>query len=98
MTDKKPKGIEEGPPMYVESLLNVADYAELRKRYNTYSVNFTLWPPHTYKADLKWRYKMGTPFTPEDIKLTNKQAAELHQKLREYHGHKTVSPTVNSPS
>lgn len=51
------KGLQEGPPIWVESLLTINEYKECAKKYSTYQ-NLTppLFNPDIYKGG-KWRIK-----------------------------------------
>jgi hypothetical protein len=63
--DQKPKGLEVGDPIWVESLLNKDEYRACSKKYNTY--NNTKGPPQMFDCEFKWRYRMGSSLTEKEI-------------------------------
>jgi len=72
--------IPEGPPIWVESLMSHEEYREYCKKYPT------VCNPPMYKiGDLnkhdKWRYKMGSGFTADEIKMINKRIDELKERV-----------------
>ena len=78
------KGIKEGPPIWVESLLTPAEHAECAKKYTTYVKGSK--PVEMFSCEFRWRYRMGRGMTPEELKAFNKRLeglAEMIEKLRE---------------
>lgn len=80
MSDK-PKGIIEGPPIWVESLMNVQEWKERVKKYPSSSVPE---PPQynlsKYKGGV-WRQGMGATPSIEEMNIRNK----VIEGLRKYH-------------
>lgn len=67
---KKPKGIEEGPPMWVESMLSHIEWKEQAKLHRkTYKRNSS--PPNIANYTLYWRKGMGASLKQEEIDNIN---------------------------
>lgn len=66
---KKPKGIEEGPPMWVESLMTFEEWKEQRQIRKTYSRKPL--PPDPSKYEVFWRRGMGAFLKKEEIDNIN---------------------------
>jgi len=63
--------MEQGKPMYVESLLTPQELKECAQKYSTYNLGGTKLAPLP-TTEQKWRYKMGEGFTREEIINWNK--------------------------
>lgn len=81
--DKKAKGIEEGPPIYMESLLNSIEYMTMSKKYrNTYNRGFTR-PLSDFKPnEFKCRYRMGAYLHLDEIRIINQRIDQLRELLK----------------
>lgn len=72
---KKPKGLEVGPPMWVESLLNRGEWFVQSKKYpQTYNENQ---PPDPLKFTVFWRIGMGANLTSTEITNINNNIDHL---------------------
>jgi hypothetical protein len=68
--------MKEGEKIYVESLLSDDEYKTCAKLYpNTYSSGNK--KPAYFKSEMMWRYRMGSSYTLEQIKSTNKALNDL---------------------
>lgn len=66
MPEDKPKGLEEGPKIWIESLLSPQEWKECKKIHpKTYKLNG---PPFFFKSDYEWRHKMGASLDAEKIR------------------------------
>lgn len=80
--EKKVKGIEEGPPIYMESLLNAGDYFTCSNIYKgTYRHRAHRTLSEFALGLFKCRYRMGGGLTTEEITHINKEIDELREKL-----------------
>lgn len=66
---KGPKGIEEGPPMWVESLMSDMEWKVQKSLRKTYSRRSS--PPDASKYTLYWRKGMGASLKQEEIENIN---------------------------
>jgi hypothetical protein len=81
MEEKKVKGLEEGPPIYIESLLSPLEYMENSRRYKTYRSNRPLHNLSDYDPSLfRWRWRMGLSLLPEEIANINYNLAYLREQ------------------
>lgn len=76
------KKIQEGPPIYMESLLEWYDYKlQVRVYPNTYNRpmprNLSDFAPNEFKC----RYNMGEGLTTEEIVVINKRIDQLRELL-----------------
>lgn len=71
----------EGKPMYVESLMTVNEMSECSRKYTTYNNGGKKQAPLP-DTEQKWRYKMGSSFTKEEIALWNKNLNLLLNSLK----------------
>jgi hypothetical protein len=62
--------MEQGNPIWVESLLSDKEYAEQAKIYPAMYSNGNK-PPAMFECEFKWRYRMGLTLLPNEIKLIN---------------------------
>ena len=63
------KGIKEGPPIWVESTMNLQEWKTHLKQYpNTSNLKE---PPQFFKSDYEWRHRMGQCPTDEQIRNRN---------------------------
>ncbi len=67
--EKKPKGIEEGPPMWVESTMTSQEWKEQAKIRKTYSHKSA--PPDPSRYSLYWRKGMGAFLKQDEINNIN---------------------------
>jgi len=74
------KRIEEGPPLYMESLLDSDAYSAMSRLYrNTYKNTS---PRHLFdfkEGEFKCRYRMGFPLLPEEIISINNNLDYIKQ-------------------
>jgi hypothetical protein len=71
VAEKKAKGIEEGPPIWVESVLSNEDWKDTYKKYpNTHNLKEK---PAFFKSDYEWRYRMGAGIPQDQIDLITKR-------------------------
>lgn len=83
--EQKKQGIEEGPPIWVESCLSPKEYKEAAKRYpNTFKKGDTApaYDPSFYKGG-RWRYRMGDGYSPEELVVMHKETEKLYALMRE---------------
>lgn len=80
MSDQK-KRIEEGPPIWVESIMTPEEW---KARFKTWSGTHreVIQYDSNYHKGGKWRAGMGKGFTPEEIADFNKKLANLHNLMR----------------
>ena len=70
--------VQEGPRIYNESVMTLQEWKDNCKRYpNTCHVTE---PPHFFKSDFEWRWRMGGGLTSDEIKLMTKR---IDEKLKE---------------
>lgn len=83
MSDSQKKRIEEGPPIWVESLLTKEEHKEIHKKYPQCvpTKEPVLYDPSHHKGG-KWRYKMGQVSSEEEIKDYNKKMDKLHEMMK----------------
>lgn len=84
MSEKR-KGIEEGPPIWVESVLSPEEYSEAAKKYPSVFTNgskATQYSPNHHKGG-KWRNGMGANLKEEEIKNINHNIDYLLSKVDE---------------
>lgn len=89
MSEKKPKGLEEGPPIWVETLMTKQEWDERRKKYPTSTRKE---PPQFFKSDYEWRWNMGKPLSADQIMLANSNI----ERLREYRLKKMAEELASS--
>lgn len=65
-----------GDPIWVESLMNVSEWRQYYKKYNGELPT----PPEMFECEFKWRYKMGSSLSPEDIQLMNSRIDAVLKK------------------
>lgn len=77
------KRIEEGPPIYIESLMTTE---EIKVRCRTYPTshlttlrNLSVFAPGL----MKWRYRMGLSLLPDEAATFNKEIGRLKAKYYE---------------
>lgn len=76
--DKQEKKIEEGPPIFIESLLSDKELKELcRLLPNTNDRGYVRPPSEFEEGQMKWRLRMGESATPEEISRHNKFLRKL---------------------
>lgn len=81
-TEKKVKSLEEGPPLYIESLLSLTEYAECSRKYpNTYKHSRPRTLDKFKEGEFKCRYRMGLSPTQEEIESINYNLDYLRTKL-----------------
>ena len=70
MSEKK--GIKEGPPIWVESIMNPAEYKESHKKFPSTTLT-SMAPPYeeNYHSGGKWRAGMGGNLYPHEIRNIN---------------------------
>ncbi len=74
--------MQEGKPIYVESLLSDNDYAEMSKKYpQSYTKGGK--KIAVFECDFKWRYKMGNTLSPEEVKAINRGIEEIRKLLKQ---------------
>jgi hypothetical protein len=71
--------MEQGNPIWVESLLTDKEYAEQAKIYPGMYSNGNK-PPAMFPCEFKWRHRMGSGLPPEEIKIINKRFDEILSK------------------
>ena len=76
----EPKGIKEGPPIWVESTMTIQEWKERHKKYpGTSPVSFPpSYLPERYKGGV-WRKGMGSTPTREESEKRNKEIESLKQ-------------------
>lgn len=80
MSDKKPKGIEEGPAIWVESLLSSEEWVASRKQHpNTHHLKNK---PTFFKSDYEWRWGMGAGIPQETIDLMSKRLDIMRKTIK----------------
>lgn len=62
MSENKPKGIEVGPPIYIESCMNEKEYRIIKSKYNTLSGRYLSYVD-PQELGYKWRFGMGNSLT-----------------------------------
>lgn len=76
--DNKPKGIEEGKPIFIESLFTPVEYVDAHKLHpNTVKTWSGRAVSKFEPGHMRWRYKMGASLSPEEITHINKELDEL---------------------
>lgn len=78
MSEKK-KGLQEGPPIWVESLMTREQWATRHKQFPT-SVQKE--PPEFFKSDYEWRWNMGKGLTESEIINVNKNLDYLRNLIK----------------
>jgi hypothetical protein len=80
MSEKK--GIEEGPPIWVESALSKEEYTQSHKRYpsTVTSPSAPLYDVKRYKGG-KWRANMGGSLSSSEITNINKNIDYLLENV-----------------
>lgn len=79
MSDKK-KGIQEGDPIWIESILSKKEYAETSKKFpSTFTKGYE--PPMFFKSEFEWRYRMGSSLSLDEIKNINSNIDYLLKKV-----------------
>lgn len=77
------KRIQEGPPIWVESLMTAEEW---KARYKSGLESSTVPEPIQYDPNRhrggKWRAGMGPALTPEEIKIFNKGIDQLRELLK----------------
>jgi hypothetical protein len=69
-----------GEPMYIETLLTDSEWSQCKNKYTTYAFDFA--DVNKFKTNLfKWRFKMGSLLTPQEIKLINTRIDMIKQKV-----------------
>ena len=72
---------KEGKPIWVESTLSDKEYKECARLYpNTYTNGTTA--PAMFDCEFKWRYRMGSSMTPQELDIFNKRLTGLADALR----------------
>lgn len=75
---KKPKGIEEGPPIFIESLMDIRDWIDRLHEYpNTSHEKMPRGLEHFKENLMKWRWRMGGYLTTQEIKHINTELETL---------------------
>lgn len=75
------KRIEEGPPIYIESLLSSQEIKERCRVYATSHMTELRTLAHFTPGLMKWRYKMGANLSAEEIVIINKRIEQLKELL-----------------
>lgn len=76
MSETKPKGIEVGPAIYVESLMTDQEIKHYSKIYKTYCTSCPK-PGATSQESYRWRAGMGKSLTATEIINVNKNIEYL---------------------
>lgn len=71
--------LQEGEPIWVESLMTEQEIAECRRKYSTYNYSFRPLADFT-TSEFRWRWRMGAGLYPQEIKLMNSRIDELLEK------------------
>lgn len=80
------KRIEEGPPIYIESLMTPEEIKQRCRTYPTTSHIHELRPLSDFKSGLmKWRWRMGMTLLPSEIVVFNREIENLRKKLMPQH-------------
>lgn len=66
--------MKEGKPIWVQSLLSDEEYRECARKYPEVFGNDNK-APAMFDCDFKWRYGMGDPLSPQEIKIINDRLA-----------------------
>lgn len=83
------KGIKEGPPIWVESLMTAAEWRERHKKFPTSPEKEPpQFNPKHYEGG-RWRAGMGSTLSKEQIEKINKGIDEIREYLlTQQHEHK----------
>lgn len=74
------KRIEEGPPIYVESLMTPEEIKERCRKYPTSHIT-ELRTLSDFKPGLmKWRWRMGLTLLPSEIEVFNREIEKLRKE------------------
>lgn len=81
--DKVEKKIEEGPPIYIESLMTSQEVKERCRTYPTSHVVRLSTLVDFAPGLMKWRWRMGLTLLPSEIVVFNREIENLRKKLTE---------------
>jgi hypothetical protein len=82
MSDQK-KGIQEGPPIWVESLMNATEWKENYKKYPANEIKELVTFDPSYHKGGKWRAGMGAKLSSQEVDLINKRIDEILKKVKD---------------
>lgn len=75
------KKIEEGPPLFMESLMSAQEFRENKRRYPKTQHLEVVRPLSAFKeGEFKCRYRMGAPLLSEEIASVNYNLDYLRKK------------------
>ena len=72
--------MQEGKPIWVESLMTDAEYKETAKKFPSLFRRDTKYP--MFECEVKWRYRMGEGFTSDEIKIINNRLDDIKRKAK----------------
>lgn len=81
MSDQK-KRLEEGPPIWVESLLTPKEHAEIHKKYPQVVKRDPVLYDASHHKGGKWRADMGANASEDEIKSFNKALHNIMKTKR----------------
>lgn len=76
------KRIQEGPAIYVESLMTAKEVKERCKLYGSSTKSELRSLAEFEVGEMKWRYRMGESVTEEEIKIINARIEEVMRKAK----------------
>ena len=78
---EKKGGIQEGPAIYIESILSLKEFSEMPRLFpNTCHLKQPRQMSEFESGEFKWRYGMGYNLSSDEIKLINKRLADILTK------------------
>jgi hypothetical protein len=78
---EKKGGIQEGPAIYIESILSLKEFSEMPRLFpNTCHLKQPRQMSEFESGEFKWRLGMGNVLSADEIKLINKRIDDMMKK------------------